>query len=510
MRKSRFCVFLIAILLLAPRVSSWATPDSPFVLAVPYGPPIQLLQDTAFNNGFRAFWSCSNFPNDVAGLGHLGDCVDYYTPYVNTQGRNYEVHTWPDTEPAHAGSDANKYWNFTEGLHRGFRAYGYEFGPAGEQSQAKDLAVHMLEANRENGSGGLAASSPDLIWLQSMNNLPSTDPMDPNPHYGGLVRTVSSDRHGTIMTYMNTQNEIRNIAYTYAYANALTFAYDTWPTFVLEQNFKKAIDLATLSQLIINADVEIPFVQVLPGFPGDFINATYSIGVALRRKDPANGHAVVFLGYILYSSIGENERFGGDQFSQAFYDGPNQDVGGYITPGAPPRTISFDLRALLDKAIAYSNGALGSFVWEDYYLVGIGVGWETVGYHEVKSQISGVSAYGSPRMLFDSEVYEESADPNQPSIYKAWNNPGGSYSEGEMRAHWVKWGCKYGLVASTTFDVKVYMDRWGAVGDPATGNSVSYYNFMPQCYEADGSRNYECAVDHYVIYGRDAGHPGHW
>jgi len=27
---------------------------------------------------------------------------------------------------------------------------------------------------------------------------------------------------------------------------------------------------------------------------------------------------------------------------------------------------------------------------------------------------------------------------------------------------------------------------------------------MPQCYNPDGTRNYECAIDHYVICGRDA------
>ena len=508
MQKPKLFLCLIAFLLLAtalPSMAQWV-PER-WVRPVPYGDGtyVELLNDTAFNNGFRAFMSCKQFEGFDAGLGYTGNCVDYFTPYVNTQGRNYSVHTWPDSGPP---NDANKFWNFNEGIHSGFSLYGYNFPlanplPAGET----DLAVHRLEANEENGNGGgLIAASQNLIWLQSMNNLSSSD-----PNYGGLVRTISSDRNGSLMMYMNTKNEVRN--------SPDSNGYDTWPTFYVEQNFKNVIDLATLSEIYLNATVSIPFVQSLYTFPGASLDATCSVGFMLRRKVP--GSPVIFLGYILYSSIGENERFIGDQWGQAVYNGDNADVGGPIVPGAPPRAIWLELRSLMNKAIAYANehspGALDSVSLDDYYLCAFGFGWETMGgYHEVKSEISGVSLIGWPKFEFDSEVYEEASDPNGPSIYKAWNNPPGMYAypddwtEGQMRAHWTKWGLHYGWVASTTFDVKVYMDRWGAVGDPTTGNSTSTYNYMPQCYNPDGTRNYECAAAHYVDYGRNQGHPGHW
>src|SRR5205085_3588816 len=124
---------------------------------------------------------------------------------VNTQGqgRNYAVHSWPDTG---APNDTDKYWNFNEGAHSGFTIASYTFrkdtaflpGP-------NDLRVNMLEANQENNSGVLIAASSDLIWLQSMNNLSTED-----PNYGSLMRTVSSDRHGSLMMYMNTATDIRN------------------------------------------------------------------------------------------------------------------------------------------------------------------------------------------------------------------------------------------------------------------------------------------------------------
>jgi hypothetical protein len=486
MPKLQFSRFLIAFSLLAVPLSSRA---EPWVRAVPYGPYVQLLDDTAFNDGFRAFMSCKDFEGSSAGLGYTGNCLDYYTPYVNTQGRNYAVRTWPDTG---APSDDGKFWDFNEGVHSGFSIYGYNFPQDSQPPGQYDLQVNRLEANQENNNGVLIASSPSLIWLQAMNNLAPAD-----PNYGGLVRTVSTDRQGNLMMYMNTENEIRNVPDS--------SGYDTWPHFYLEQNFKEVIDLATLDYATVSLNVSIPFVQTLTGFPGSFVDATASVGVMLRRKD--NPAVVVFLGYILYSAIGENERFGGDQWGSAFYDGNNADLGGPIVPGAPARSISFDLRDLMNKAIAFSQGALGPYVLDDYYLASLGVGWETVGYHEVKSEISGASLIGVPKMIFDSEVYEQ--PPNQPSIYNLWNN-GLGWSEGQMRAHWAKYGCHEGRVASTTFDVKVYMDRWGAVGDPTTGNSTSTYNYMPQCYDSNGARDYECAIDHYVIWGRDAGHPGHW
>jgi hypothetical protein len=493
MQKSKLALSLTALLLLAtalPSEAGWA-PEH-WVRAVPYGNDVQLLNDTAFNNGFRAFMSCKQFEGINDGLGYTGNCVDYHTPYVNTQGRNYVIRTWPDSG---APNDANKFWHFNEGIHSGFSAYGYNFPQANPfPAGATDLAVHRLEANRENSNGGgLIAESPNLIWLQSMNNLSTSD-----PHYGGLVRTISSDRHGFLMMYMNTGNEIRN--------SPSANAYDTWPTFGVEQNFKKVIDLATLSEVHVSTNVSIPFVQTHYGFPGGHLNATYSIGFTLRKKAP--GSPVLYLGYILYSYIGENERFIGDQWGQAVYNGNNADLGGPIVPGAPPRTITFELRSLMNKAIAYaqqhSPGALDNVTLDDYYLAAVGFGWETMGgYHEVKSEISNVSLIGRPRTQFDSEVYQESTDPNQPSTYKAWNNPTwlypndpDNYTEGQMRAHWVKWGLSYGLVASTTFDVKIYMDRFGA--------------YMPQCYDGNGARNYPCAADHYVRYGRSWGFVGHW
>jgi hypothetical protein len=549
--KKTLCWSLLALGLAGVPASSQASLDSPYVLALTYGPPVQLLQDPEFHNGFRAFSSCKNFPYDNQGLGHIGECREYYTPYANTQGKNYAIHAWPETGPANYWSDENKFWNFNEGIHAGFTLHGYtfplelppdqnnnpdprnyptlypsQFRPFGET----EMSGHRLEANQENSNGtigGLCGLSDNLIWLQSMNNLSTND-----PHYGELVRTVSTNRSGEIMMYMNTRNEMRNVAYE----NSGMFAYDTWPHFFLEQNLKKLIDLATVYQVIVSGSFEIPLAQFLSGWTGgSFQSMDFNTGYMLRRKD--NPNVVVFLGYPLYSTVPFNltGRFFVDQFGSTAYSGNVSDLGGAITPAQSGdgihnpnnyRYIWFDLRELMGKALTKAasfsylsdgdpnndNLEAGRLAFlqtslEDYYLASFGMGWETLGYQQVQSYVSGLAIYGSPNMIFDAEVYEESPDPNQPSFYKTRYAPGPEWSEGELRAHWAKYGCREGLWASSTFNVNIYMDRWGAPSDPG---SASYYNFMPQCYESDGRRNYECAIDHYVIYGRNQGHYGRW
>jgi hypothetical protein len=466
------------------------------VLAPTYGPAVQLFCDQAFNNGFRAFWSCSDFDGDNSLT--LGNCLTYYTPYANRyttpQGQTYAVHSWPDTG---SPSDYNKYWDFNEGIHENFTTpYGYTFpfDSQGNFTLANDLAVHRLEANQattaQGISGGLYGLTATQIFLQSMNNLSSAD-----PNFNSLVRTVVSNRSGTLMTYMNTRNEIRNVA-TY---NGAQFAYDTWPHFHIEQNFKQLIDLATLSQVNLSVNVQIWPVNMMPNtIPGNtFSAAGWGLNFTLRRKD--NPDIVVFLGYTPYSVWSTTnsppdyeEYFGGDQFDQALYRGNPNDLGGPIASNGSVRTITIELRELMNKAIAKAGGNLGPYVLDDYYLAAVGFGWETMGYEEVTSQISAVSLYGLPKTVFDAEVYQDSA-------YDSFNGDlpwTGDGAPGLRRAHWAEWGVNEGRVASSTFDVKIYVQRWGST--------------MPQCFRSDGTPDYACAISHYVFYGRDAGHPGHW
>src|SRR5438270_12773789 len=115
---------LAALLFMATLVPAQA---EPWVKSVPYGPLVELLNDTAFNNGFRAFMSCrqESFEGFNAGLGFTGNCTEYFNPIVNGHGpgRNYAVHSWPDTAAPH---DTDKYWNFNEGAHSGLSIAPYK------------------------------------------------------------------------------------------------------------------------------------------------------------------------------------------------------------------------------------------------------------------------------------------------------------------------------------------------------------------------------------------------
>jgi len=305
-------------------------------------------------------------------------------------------------------------------------------------------------------NAGLFGFSDNQIFLQNMNNLYPQD-----PHYNGLVRTVVSDRNGTLLMYMNTANEVRNVAIE----NSSTYALDTWPHFMVSQDFKKLIDLATFSQVLLSLNVQVWPVNIIANpIPGSyFSDATYNITFLLRRKD--NPYVVLFLRYTPYSIHTDtnsppeyDESFGGEQWGQASYRGAVADLGGPLSPDGSARNITIDLGELLNKAIVKAQNSsppvsLSSLA--DYYLAGVGFGWETMGYEEVESQISSLSFYGSPKMIFDSEVYQD-------SVYQAYNGDlpwSGDWAAGQRRAHWVEYGCHEGRAASTTFDVKIYMER---------------------------------------------------
>lgn len=460
-------------------------------LAPAYGPPMQLLGDTAFTNGFRAFWSCSSF-NGNQDL-QLGDCVDYTQPVVNRYGKNYSIHTWPDTG---VPSDFNKSWNFGEGVHTGrpirdsggnvigqtpISVDGYQI------NWPEDLAVHRFEAN------ATCYSDATSIWLQNTNNLGSPNSSDPNydPNYGQLVRTMQTNRAGTLLTYAVTRNELSNIARNYG----SEYAYNTWPTYLLEQNFKQLIDLANFDSVVFNVNLQIfPVGFLQPAMPNSDSEATYSIYFTLRKKDAAAA-GVLFLGYSPYSVWPDGrpapeylESLGPEQFSQPVYRGNVNDIGGPSSPDGSTRTVTIDLRALFNKAVAKSGSHLNGAIFEDYYLSSMSVGWETIGYEAIQSQVSAVSLVGSPRMIFDAEVYQDS--------YYAANNGDlpwtGDGSAALRRAHWVHYGVSEGRVASPTFSAVTYLQKY------------------PDVAAAYGATNYLGAITHYIQYGRAEGRTGHW
>jgi len=391
---------------------------------------VQLLQDTAFHNGFRAYWT--GVTDEVNNPLKLGNITSYYTPWVNDPsmyGTSYAIHSWPD--PASATSDLNKYWNFGEGLHEGYADEGdrpFWTYPDGRWDPFYDLAVHRLEVNGHlwswvepdiNGNNG-------FVYLESYNDLYDPSQGYYNPHYGGLVRTVQGNRAGDLYTYMNTENEIHNIAVN----NSSEYRNDTWPHFLLEQNFKQLIDPASFSTITFSANLRVGSV----GFHHcliwncSFQDAIYGVVFTLRRKDSPG--AVLFLSYDFYSVHADpygnvdsgappeySASFGIDQLGSAQYNGNVYDAGGPLVPddrwpftgGGTFKTI--ELRQFFANAVQFAidHGPYSDqntedqrqyFIHstlDDYWIAAMSIGWETMGWEEVSSEISAVSLLGVSR-----------------------------------------------------------------------------------------------------------------
>jgi hypothetical protein len=491
----------------------------------------QLLGDPAFREGFRAFWTAKageiDGPSGWTGdwTLKLGTIKDNYPPSrANTYyNKNYTIHAWPDTAPYTSSgtyADAGKSWNFNEGLHENYTDAGGHAFPTREDgtmnaddpwNPATDLMAHRIEANVETAGFGYGSDGKlNEIFLEHKNNLPIPYGIQDEAGNPALVRTVWA-KNGAMYTYMNTRNELRNIAALYD----PIYKLDTWPHFYLEQNFKKLVDLATLSVVQFSANLRVWDVTGPP--TNDYRDASYGVGFTLRNKRTPT--TVVFLGYSLYSWNGVyGPIFDTDQNGQISYRGNPTDLGGALVPDsnnaifAGGRTIGINLPELFIKARDAAGASqfsdpkkeasriafLQSTV-EDYYLAAVGIGWETVGWEEVRSQISNVWLLGYPSPFFDSEVYQDGAYQAYYNFPWAWDG-----AEGMRRAHWAKYGSQEGWVASPTFDVKIYMKKWGALGP----DNVDQHNYMPQCYN-NGTPNYGCGIVDYVVSGRNAGHFGH-
>lgn len=198
-----------------------------------------------------------------------------------------------------------------------------------------------------------------------------------------------SDRHGSLLIYGNTKNEIRNVATD----NSSKWAYDTWPHYLVGQNFKQLIDLGRFTGLKFSADVDVPTVKRLDGWPGDWKNASLYFCVILRRK--SNPFSSLFLTQYLYTDYQPSyrESIGVDQFGQGLFINKTDKP---LEVGVSPRYIEVDFIAALRSAKAL-NPAVGDP--QDYYLASAGFGWEFVGYYEFASRFSHVSLLGIPKTV---------------------------------------------------------------------------------------------------------------
>lgn len=358
-------VMVTTFLLAIPAASSPKLTDKTLPPKKKAAAAVELIQDREFTKGLRAAWSGASWTGDTLKNGlppglRLGDITSYIKP-----PKGYSVHTWPDKG---APVDKGKYWNLTEGLHKG----PMEIAPDIQLADGEDLAIYRMEINAE-----LRDNSHSRLRIESMNKLSGTPQ---------LIRGFDSNRHGTLMIYGNTKNEIRNVATD----NSSKWAYDTWPHYLVGQNFRQLIDLGRYDSMNFTAEVDVPRVKQSDGWPGGWKNATLYVSALLRRK--SNPFACLFLVRTLYTDYPPSyrENIGADQFGQGLF---NSKTDNPLVIGAAPSHIEIDYIAALIAAKAL-NPAIGDP--QDYYLVGVGFGWEFVGYYEFASRFAHVSLMGVP------------------------------------------------------------------------------------------------------------------
>lgn len=395
----------------------------------------ELLQDVSFYNGFRALMSCNQWEHyDASGQVSWGECRNYANLYL--AGYGYYVHAWPDTDPArpcvsrdpssgtpldangNPCSEYNKFWNLNEGVHTeavghsgwnptapvpiDTRPYWAE-APMPMLATGIDLAVHRIEVNATGGRGQYP--NAPFIWLQNHNGA------------GDAVRTIETDptpcdppgsaHCGSVTIDADTAKEIVN----HAIGQRPEYQRDTWPHFLLEQNFKTPIGIGTYSSVVLTVDLavwpaEIQLPNPVWSEAASFV--TYNISFLLRKhSDPTQ---MVWLQYSPYSistnpppndhpayaaawtsdGMG-NSLYRGDDSCLVAGSGPN--FGDPPSGGSGARRFQIDVTRLF--AQANSAGAqLGAYTQWDLFQVAMG--YEVVGGAHIKAKITYVSLLGYP------------------------------------------------------------------------------------------------------------------
>ena len=149
---------------------------------------VSLLKDVNFSEGFGAAFI---YGSEYSGGRRppLGDVLKYrdISPW--------QVHLIPDGPLKKVGIKTHP-WDFQEGLHHNFK------DKAGKL--VRELHAHRLVVNHT-----IEENSPERLQFAQFNNygLKKNDPSRDTR----LVKRVTTDRHGTLRLYYNSQHEIRNV-----------------------------------------------------------------------------------------------------------------------------------------------------------------------------------------------------------------------------------------------------------------------------------------------------------
>jgi len=330
-------------------------------------PPVPLLADTAFAEGFGAAF--------IYGKKDADGVVRSYrniTPW--------QVHLIPGGPVKPRDGFKTHPWDFQEGLHHNYTNQRGKF--------IRELHAHRLVVNHV-----IEVNMPENLQFAQFNNdgLAKDDPQRDTK----LVKRVTTDRRGTIRLFYNSQNEIRNAAT----AHTAQWARDTWPHFLLNQRFEKPIAIAEHQRLDFAVSFQVDEMKRLSPWPGvnrSSMNLNFMFHLR-HREDPAQR---LFVGMMLYTSSEAKYQthLGVEQHGQVFYresvtrDQSKPELG-------QKRTVTRELRDMIATALKQpqeKQPALSTNP-DDFTLSNFSIGLEGLGHWETQYEISGLKLSGIPK-----------------------------------------------------------------------------------------------------------------
>jgi hypothetical protein len=362
----RLCCLAIVLILLSIEC----------VIAVDGAAPFELLEDVDFAEGFGASWNYGRkftlHPNRREGKATEYRSISPWT-----------VHMIPDGPISQVGVKEHP-WDFEEGLHHNFAD---RFG-----NHVRELHAHRLVVNHK-----VEVNTPDKLQFAQFNNY-GLEPNDPRRDTR-LVKRITTDRHGTIRLYYNTQNDIRNAATEHT----AKWARDTWPHLLLNQTFDTLPRLRDIGRLDLRLDFQVHQLRRLSAWPGvNRISMNLKFMFFLRGIDDPDQK--LFAGMMLQSSRESNYQVhvGVDQHGTVFY---RDSIAEYRSPPnlGERCSVQREIKTLIRDALmaAKEKQTRLSANPDDYYLFNLTVGWEGLGHWEADGEISSLSLTATQREVVE-------------------------------------------------------------------------------------------------------------
>lgn len=333
--------------------------------------PYELLEDTAFDEGFGAAWNYGR-KFTMHPTRREGKATEYrdISPW--------QVFVIPEGPVKKVGMIQHP-WDFEEGLHHNYKD---RFG-----NQVRELHAHRLVVNHV-----IEANSPEKLQFAQYNNhgLKKDDPARDTK----LVKRVTTNRDGTCRLYYNTQNDIRNAATEHT----SKWVRDTWPHLLLNQSFDTLPKLRDIERLDLRFDYKIHESRRLSTWPGvNRCSINWKFMFFLRGiENPQNK---LFVGMMLHSSRESNYRphVGVDQHGTVFY---RDSIAEYRTPPQLGEEVSVDVEvmAMIREALKVAKERQPDLSADpdDYYLFNFTIGWEGLGHWEADGEVSNLSLIVTP------------------------------------------------------------------------------------------------------------------